>query len=53
MKWNFSYCKLDGKRGHFKVTARSKVEAIKKGMERAKKDGETVTKWNCELSKGV
>lgn len=52
-KWNFSYSKLDGRRGHFKVTAGNKIEAIKTGMERAKKDGETITKWDCKLMKEV
>lgn len=48
MKWQFSYSKLDGRKGNFKISATSKIEAIKKGMDRAKKDGETVTKWDCK-----
>lgn len=48
-KFAFTYSKLDGRKGNFKITASSKIEAIKKGMDRAKKDGETVTQWDCRI----
>ena len=32
-KWQFSYTRSDGMKGHCKVTASNKIDAIKKGME--------------------
>jgi len=52
-KWSFSYSTSDGKRGHIKITASSKPDAIKKGMEHAQKHtpaAETVTSWACQLA---
>ena len=49
MKWRFSYTNIDGRKGNFKVIAPNKIDAIKKGMDRAKRDGETITRWDCTL----
>ena len=51
-KWTFVYSRADGKQGHVRVTASSKPEAIKKGMEHAKRHAnvETVTRWDCKLA---
>lgn len=51
-KWQFSYTRADGKRGHIKIAASSKVEAIRKGMEHARKhaDGETIVSFVCALA---
>lgn len=51
-KWQFSYTRSDGMKGHCKVTASGKVEAIKKGMEHASKHGgmyNKVTRFDCKL----
>ena len=49
-KWQFSYSRLDGYKGHIKISASSKIEAIKKGMEHARKSGEQITKFDCKLA---
>ena len=52
-KWTFSYSTSDGKRGHIKITASSKIDAIKKGMEHAQKHphpAENVKSWACQLA---
>lgn len=51
MKWSFTYSQpANGKRGHIKVTASSKPEAIRKGMEHAQKhtDSSHPIKWDCK-----
>jgi hypothetical protein len=51
-KWQFSYTRSDGIKGHCKVTASNKIEAIKKGMEHtAKHCGmyANVTWFDCKL----
>lgn len=50
-KWIFTYSRLDGYKGHIKVTASNKIDAIKKGMEHARKAGEQITGWDCKLIK--
>lgn len=52
-KWSFAYSTSDGKRGHIKITAASKLDAIRKGMEHAQKHthpAETVKSWACQLA---
>lgn len=50
-KWFFTYSTPDGKRGHTRITAASKPEAIRKGIDHARKhaNGEPI-QWNCKLS---
>lgn len=50
-KWQFSYSTSDGKRGHLKVTANSKIDAIKKGMEHARKHAAGASiNFDCKLA---
>ena len=48
--WGYSCIDNGGKRQFFKVTASSKIEAIKKGSTRAKKKAAgDITSWDCYL----
>ena len=52
-KWNFGYITSDGKRGHVKITAANKLDAIRKGMDHARKHthaAETVKSWTCTMA---
>lgn len=50
-KWTFYAVDNSGKHQAFKVTAISKMEAIKKGMEKARnKAAGDIYKWDCKLS---
>ena len=49
-RWYFECMDNGGKRQFFTVTAKSKPDAIKKGMEKAKKAASgDVTSWSCRL----
>lgn len=50
-KWSFSAQDNSGKKQVFTVTASNKLEAIKKGVERAKKNakGDLCPSWTCTL----
>ncbi len=51
-KWQFSYTRSDGMKGHCKITAANKIEAIKKGMDHAAKYNgmyDNVTRFDCKL----
>lgn len=53
VKWQFNYTRSDGMKGHCKITASNKIEAIKKGMEHAAKHGgmyANVTRFDCKLA---
>lgn len=52
-KWVFSYKRSDDMRGHIKVTAPNKIDAIKKGMEHARKCANlnvSIVKFDCRLT---
>ena len=49
-KWYFSARDNGGKFQTFTVTAASKLEAIDKGLQKAKKKAAgDITNWNCSL----
>lgn len=49
-KWYFKACDNGGKKQVFVVVAASKIDAIRKGMDRARKNaaGDIIT-WDCKL----
>lgn len=52
-KWQFFAQDNGGKRQNFKVSAGSKQEAIKKGMDRARRNAAgDITDWECHLILG-
>lgn len=54
-KWSFTAVDNGGKRHAYTVTASTKDEAIRKGMEKARKNakGDILPTWQCKLLPNV